>query len=186
MLTVLTTIQYCGYKIENDCLLPPHIFPLLYGVDVSDAFSQPGFAYARRIVHSSSIPHLHSPPLRSSFLLPIHTHPRLSFTHLFLISFHDMAVSSYTFLNISPTFVVHLIISILVLYTFVIPHINLNILISATSNYFCCAFFATHGSALYTIAGRKTMLYTLVYLPFLYTLIFLSRNPQHPLVTSPS
>ena len=107
------------------------------------------------------------------FVFPTHTLTRLSFTHLFLISFRDMAVSSYTFLNISPTFVVPLILSILILSIFVIPHIYLNILISATSNLFSCAFFATQGSAPYSIAGQTTVLYTLVYLTFLYMLIFL-------------
>ena len=48
---------------------------------------------------------------------------------------------SCTFLDIYPTFVVPLILSFLILSSLVTPLIHLNILISATSNFFSCAFF---------------------------------------------
>ena len=49
-----------------------------------------------------------------------------------------------TFLGISPTFVVTLILSFLIMSSLVTPLIHLNILISATSNFFSCAFFTAH------------------------------------------
>ena len=67
---------------------------------------------------------------------------------------------SCTFLDISPTFVVPLILSFLILSILVTPLIHLNILISATSNFFSCAFFTAHVSAPYIIAGLTTVLYT--------------------------
>ena len=54
---------------------------------------------------------------------------------------------SCSFLNTSPTSVVPLILSFLILSNSVTPHIHLNILISATSNFFSCAFFTAHVSA---------------------------------------
>ena len=48
---------------------------------------------------------------------------------------------SCTFLDISPTFVVPLILYFLILSSLVTPLIHLNILISTTSNFFSCAFF---------------------------------------------
>ena len=67
---------------------------------------------------------------------------------------------SCTFLDISPTFVFPLILSFLILSILVTPLIHLNILISATSNFFSCAFFTAHVSAPYIIAGLTTVLYT--------------------------
>ena len=67
---------------------------------------------------------------------------------------------SCTFLNISPTFVVPLILSFLILSSLVTPLIHHNILISATSNFFSCAFFTAEVSAPYIIAGLTTVLYT--------------------------
>ena len=49
----------------------------------------------------------------------------------------------YSFV-ISPTFVVTLILSFLILSSFVTPHIHRSILISATSNLFSCALFNAH------------------------------------------
>ena len=66
---------------------------------------------------------------------------------------------SCTFLDISPTFVVLLILSFLILSNFVTPLIHLNILISTTSNFFSCAFFTAQVSAPYIIAGLTTVLY---------------------------
>ena len=67
---------------------------------------------------------------------------------------------SRIFLDISHTFVVPLILSFLILSSLVTPLIHLNILISATSNFFSCAFFITHVSAPYTIASLTTVLNT--------------------------
>ena len=65
-----------------------------------------------------------------------------------------------TFLEISHTFIVPLILSFLILSSLVTPLIHLKILISATSNFFSCAFFTAHISALYIIAGLTTVLHT--------------------------
>ena len=56
---------------------------------------------------------------------------------------------SCTFLDIFPTFVVPLILSLLILSSLVTPLIRL-ILISVTSNFFSCDFFTIHVSALHT------------------------------------
>ena len=53
---------------------------------------------------------------------------------------------SCTFLDISPTSAVPLILSFLILSSFVNPLIHINILISATSNFFSCAFFTAQVS----------------------------------------
>ena len=82
---------------------------------------------------------------------------------------------SCTFLDISPTFVVPLILSFLILSSLVTtPLIHLNILISATSNFFSCAFFTAQVSAPYIIAGLTTVLYTFPLLRIIlqYFLIF--------------
>ena len=54
---------------------------------------------------------------------------------------------SFTLFVISLTFVVPLILSFLILNSFVFPHIYRSILISATSDLFSCAFFNAHVSA---------------------------------------
>ena len=84
---------------------------------------------------------------------------------------------SCTFLDISPTFVVPLILSFLILSILVTPLIHLNILISATSNFFSCAFFTAHVSAPYII----------VYFPFdSQTYSSVAQNPRYPLPVFPS
>ena len=65
-----------------------------------------------------------------------------------------------TFLEMSATFVVPLILSFLILSSLVTPFIHLNILISATSNFSSCAFSIAHVSAPYIIAGLTTVLCT--------------------------
>ena len=65
---------------------------------------------------------------------------------------------SCTFFDISPTFVVSLILSFLILSSLVTQLIHLNILISATSNFFSCAFFTAQVLAPYNIAGLTTVL----------------------------
>ena len=67
---------------------------------------------------------------------------------------------SCIFFVISPTFVVPLILSFLILFSFEPPHIHRSILISATSNFFSCAFFNAHVSAPYISAGLATVLHT--------------------------
>ena len=66
---------------------------------------------------------------------------------------------SCTFSDISPTFVVPLILSFLIMSRLVTPLIHLNILISATSNFFSCGFSTAHVSAPYIIAGLTNGLY---------------------------
>ena len=68
---------------------------------------------------------------------------------------------SWTFFPISPTFVVPLIPSFLILPSFVTPHIHHSIRISAASNLFSCGFFNAHVSAPYTSAGLTTVLFTI-------------------------
>ena len=55
-------------------------------------------------------------------------------------------------LEISPTFVDPLILSFLIMSSLVTTLIHLNILISATSNFYSCAFFTAHVSGPYIIA----------------------------------
>ena len=81
-------------------------------------------------------------------------------------------------LVISPTFVVSLILSFLILSSFVTPHIHRSILISATSNLFSCAFFNAHVSAPYNSAGLITVLYIF---PLIFTFILLSDNTPYTL-----
>ena len=75
---------------------------------------------------------------------------------------------SCTFLDISPTFVVPLILSFLILSSLMTPLIHLNILISATSNFFSYAFFTAHVAVPYIIAGPTTVLYTSPWLSNLF------------------
>ena len=96
-------------------------------------------------------------------LFPAPPSPSLSSLRIrLLFSKHAHTTSTYscTFLDISPTFVVPLILSLLILSILVTPLIHLNILISTTSNFFSCAFFTAHVSAPYIIAGLTTVLYT--------------------------
>ena len=127
-------------------------FWLLCGVDVS---------YETSPLHSV----LHSPPPekslsdKSSLMLsnhlrfgpPLLLFPGTSITITLLptYSFSLLNTRQYyfnllycAFLDISPTFVVPLILSFLILSSLVTPLIRLNILISPTSNFFSCAFFA--------------------------------------------
>ena len=88
---------------------------------------------------------------------------------------------------ISPTFVVPLILSFLMLSSFVTPYIHRSILISATSNLSSCASFNAHVPAPYTSAGLTTVLYTF---HLMFTFILMSHNTPdtlfqlfHPLCT---
>ena len=73
---------------------------------------------------------------------------------------HHFNLLSCTLLDISPTFVVHLVFSFLILSSLVTPLTHRNILISVTSNFFSCAFLTAHVSALYITAGLTTFMYT--------------------------
>ena len=99
------------------------------------------------------LPHLLSPGTST----PITLLPTYSSSLLNTCPCHFNLLSC-TFLDISPTFVVPLILSILILSSLVTPIIHLNILISATSNFFSCAFFTAQVSAPYIIAGLTTVL----------------------------
>ena len=122
----------------------PHLFPLLCGVDVS--YEAPPFNPVLRVLPGQfSLRHvvpdaIHPPPLCSScHSFPRHLHPHLlpmySSSLLSTCPYH-FNVLSCTFLDISSTFVVPLILSFLILSSLVTPLIHLNILISATSNFF--------------------------------------------------
>ena len=91
-----------------------------------------------------------------------------------------------TFLDISPTFVVPLILSFLILSSLVTPLIHLNILIAATSNFFSCAFFTAQVSAPYIIAGLTTVLYTFPLTLKSQTYSSVAHNPRYPLPVLPS
>ena len=81
--------------------------------------------------------------VKSCMMLSLHLHIGLLFTLLVRIT----NPLSCILLDISPTFVVSLILSFLILSCLVTPLINLNIPISVTANLFSSAFFAAHGSA---------------------------------------
>ena len=100
--------------------------------------------------------------------------PTYSSSLLYTCPYHFNLLSC-TFLDISPTFVVPLILSCLILSSLVTPLIHLNILISATSNLFSCAFFTAQVSAPYAIAGLTTVLYT-----FPFTLKLILRSHRIP------
>ena len=85
--------------------------------------------------------------------------PTYSSSLLNACSYH-VNLRSCTFMDISPTFVVPLILSYLILSSLLTPLIHLYILISATSNLFSCAFFTAQVSAPYTIADLTIVLYT--------------------------
>ena len=110
--------------------------------------------------------------------IPVTLLPKYSSSLLNTCPYHFNLLSC-TFLDISPTFVVPLILSFLILSSLVTPLIHLNILISATSNFFSCAFFTAHVSALYIIAGLTTVLYT-----FLLTLKLILRSHRIPVFPS--
>ena len=81
---------------------------------------------------------------------------------LLLFSTHAHTTSTYTFLHfldILSTFVFLLLRSFLILCSLVIPLIHLNILISATSNFFSCPFFTAHVSALYIMKCYHSITY---------------------------
>ena len=89
--------------------------------------------------------------------------PSLACPHILLLPFntypYHFNLLSCTFLDVSPTFAVPQI-SFLILSSLAIPLTHVCILISATSNFFYCAFFTAHVSAPYIIAGLTSVVYT--------------------------
>ena len=81
---------------------------------------------------------------------------------LLLFSIHAHTTSTFTFLHfldILSTFVVVLIRSFKILSTLVTAIIHLNILISATSNFFSCPLFTVHLSAPYIMQFYQSITY---------------------------
>ena len=85
---------------------------------------------------------------------------------------------SWTSCAISPTFVVHHILSFLILSSIVTLHIHRSIRISATSNLFSCAFFNAHVSAPHISDGLTTDVNTL---PLVFAFISLLHNSTYTL-----
>ena len=100
-----------------------------------------------------------------------------------LLNTYHFNILSCTFLEISPTFVVPVILSFLILSSLVTHFIHLNILISAASNFFSCAFSNAH---LGTV--RHCWSYNcLVYFPLdSQTYSSVAQNPRYPLLVFPS
>ena len=118
--------------------------------------------------------------------LPTALFPTYSSSLLITCPYHRI-LRSWTFFGISPTSVLPLIFSFLILSNLVTPHIHRNIFISATSIFFSCAFFTVHVTAPYTIAGLTIVLYTF---SLILTFILLSHSTPdtffeflHPLWT---
>ena len=140
----------------------PHLFPLACGVDVSYETSPsgsvlsvlPGQFSLGQVVPDAIQP----PPLWSSspsFPRHLHRHHSSSCLRihlLFSIRAHTtFNLLSCTFLDISPTFVVPLILSFLILSSLVTPLIHLNILISAASNFFSSLLMISHNITYYML-----------------------------------
>ena len=138
----------------------------------------------RRIVPNAIQP----PPLWSSspsFTRHLHPHHSLAYVIVFCSQYTPIPLQPtlLTFLDISPTFVVLLILSFLILSSLVTP-LHLNILISATSNFFSCVFFTAHVSARCIIAGLRTVLYTSPLDSQTYSSV--AQNPGYPVLVFPS
>ena len=132
------------------------------------SYEMPPFSLVLRVLPGQFslrqvIPDAIQPPLlwSSSPSIPRHRHRYHSLAYVFVFSSQYVPIIfnllSCTFLDIAPTFVVPLILSFLILSSLVTPLIHLNILISATSNFFSCAFFTAQVSAPYIIAGLTTV-----------------------------
>ena len=128
--------KFCSYLLHH----PSHLFPLLCWVDVSDKLP-PHSPVMCLLTRQSLLPHVHPPPLRSSF----------PFISTLITLFPPCSPSIFitcscyfTFCSaLSCIFLIFLLIlSFLILSIFVTPHFHLNILISATSNIFCCASYS--------------------------------------------
>ena len=94
------------------------------------------------------------PPLRSSspsFRQHLHHHHSLPYIFLFFSQYMPLPLKPtfLHFLGYFSPFSVHLILSFLILSSLVTPLSYPNILISATSSFFSCAFFTAHVYAPY-------------------------------------
>ena len=126
---------------------------------------QPSLAPIHLIIHSLSSHAWCCLSTSASVFLTfssLHSHHQHSYSYVHLLFSYNFNLLSCIFLDISCTFVVPLIILFLILST---SPIHLNILISATSNFFSCArvFFTGHVSALYIIAGLNTVLHNMLF-----------------------
>ena len=138
------------------CLLP-HRFQLLCAVDVF--YEMSSFSPVLRFLPCQfSLLQVVPDVIHLRFGLPLLLFPGTSIAINLLPTYSSSLLStcpyhfnllSCTFMDISPTFVVPLILSFLILSSLLTPLIHRNILISATSNFFSCAFFTVHFSAPY-------------------------------------
>ena len=107
----------------------------------------------------------HTPPLLFGLPLlllpctsiPITLFPTYSSSLIITCPYHRI-LRSWAFFEISPTFVLPLIFSFLILSNLVTPHTHRNIFISATSIFFSFAFFNASVSAPYTISRLTIVL----------------------------
>ena len=135
--------HYCIETVEpsgdNYCIdivvlsfLLPHLFPLLCGVDVS--YETPPFSPVLRVLplqfplRQIAPDAIHPPPLWTSspsFSRHLHRHHSLAYVFVFSSRLntcpYHFNLFSCTFLDISPTFVVPLILSFLILSSLVTP-----------------------------------------------------------------
>ena len=157
------------YFFRQLLLLLLHLIQLLCGVDVRwhtpPCSTVVHFISRQSILFDVIIYFVQPSSLRSSSLpsplyFRFHSFP----SYAVFLSSHYMSIPLQPpfldFLCDFPTFVVLLILSFLILSSFVTPHIHRSILISATSNFFSCAFVNAHISAPYISAGLTTVLNT--------------------------
>ena len=101
---------------------------------------------------------------------PLYFNSHRPTSHIVLLSPHHMPLPCQLpfliFSEISPTFVVPLIISLLILSSLVTPFTHRCIHISAAANLSSCAFFTVRVTAPYTSADLTTVLHTF---PFIFT-----------------
>ena len=162
----------------------PHLFPVLCGVDVS--YDTPPFIPVLRV-------HPGQYSLSDKSFLMLSNHPALVFLYFYsqappppslsclrirlLFSIRAHTTSTYfpalSWIFLPPS--LPLILSFLILPSLLTPLIHLNILISATSNFFSCDFLTAQVSAQYIIAGLTTVLYT-----FPLTLKLIRRSHRIP------
>ena len=148
-------------------LLLLHLFPLVCVVDVS--YETPPFSPVLHVLprqfslRQVVLDVIQPPPLWSpSPSFPRHLHPHHSLAYVFVVSSQYMPTPLQpTFLDIShircPS---NSFIPNSVQHGDSTHRIHLNLLISATSNFFFWAFLTAHGSAPYIIACLTTVLYT--------------------------
>ena len=125
----------------------------------------------------------HSPSTSSSvFLSCFLAYPSPSFLRAsspLLITYpYHRIMRFWSFFKISPTFVLPLIFSFLILSNLVTPHIHRNIFIYATAIFLCAFLFTAHVFATYTIAGLIIVLYAF---PLILAFILLSHGTPYTL-----